>query len=244
MLPSPPPYPHTSVHFCLMIYGFAHTFQREAWSLSDGVSAGFIGFDPPTTSTICTNLATLVRLCIHLCFKWYLRTGATTVISLMYFFRLTSEEIFFFPLPLWPRTKGTDTTRQAWKCAKWPLLEISINPWTSFAVSLVPYRFHAPPPASPSLGVWAYPPASLSHFVLTLNTVTSEYTLCLSTLLLNIGILFFSFLQHSLLANMWFQILNFDVEGLKKEKKNKKLVGPQKILGGKIDCRIGCLQAK
>lgn len=243
MLPSPPPYPHTSVHFCLMIYGFAHTFQREAWSLSDGVSAGFIGFDPPTTSTICTNLATLVRLCIHLCFKWYLRTGATTVISLMYFFRLTSEEIFFFPLPLWPRTKGTDTTRQAWKCAKWPLLEISINPWTSFAVSLVPYRFHAPPCESFPRCLSLSPCLSFAfcvnfkhcnkwiHIVLIHPSVEHRDS-------------FFSFLQHSLLANMWFQILNFDVEGLKKEKKNKKLVGPQKILGGKIDCRIGCLQAK
>lgn len=141
------------------------TFQSEAWRLSDGVSAGFIGFDPPTRPTICTNSDWIQRF------------------------------IFYFsPSPLWPRSKGDGDHTAGWKCPKWPLLSIPINPWTSFAVTLVPSRFHTSPPtpfpASPSLGVW-YPPASLAHFVLTLNTVISEYTLCLSTLLLNIGFFFF-----------------------------------------------------
>lgn len=50
-------------------------------------------------------------------------------------------------------------------------------------------------------------------------------------LLLNIGIFFL--LQHSLLANMWFQILNFDVEG------KKKVGGPKKtFLGDRLQDRL------
>lgn len=141
--------------FCLMIYGFAHTFQREAWSLSDGVSAGFIGFDPPTTSTICTNLATLVRLCIHLCFKWYSRTGATTVISLMYFFRLTSE-IFFFPPPL-AKGQGDRHHTSGLEMSEVTSPRNINKPMNKFCCIFSTLQIPCPPPASPSLGVWAYP---------------------------------------------------------------------------------------
>lgn len=47
--PRRPP-PTAVVGFCLIIYGFAHTLQSEAWHLSEGALAGFIGFDPPTAS--------------------------------------------------------------------------------------------------------------------------------------------------------------------------------------------------
>lgn len=69
-----------------MIYGFAHKLQSEAWSLSEGVLAGFIGFDRPTTSTICTTqLQSLLSVKkSNDAFKKYLRTGAA-VINLMYF---------------------------------------------------------------------------------------------------------------------------------------------------------------
>lgn len=142
-----PPLPPHQCPFRLMIYGFAHTFQREAWSLSDSVSAGFIGFDPPTTSAICTNLATLVCLCVHLC-SWVILENRShhSNKSNVIFSDWLQRRYFFSPLPLWPRSKGTDITRQAWKCPKWPLLDISINPWTSFAVSLVPLQIPCPLP--------------------------------------------------------------------------------------------------
>lgn len=50
---SPFPYPSLVSNLLNNLYGFAHVLQSEAWSLSEGVLVGYIGFDPPTTSTIC-----------------------------------------------------------------------------------------------------------------------------------------------------------------------------------------------
>lgn len=75
-------------------------------------------------------------------------------------------------------------------------------------------------------------PASLSHFVLTLNTVTSEYTLCLSTLLLNIGILFFFFFAAFLVSKHVVSNLKLWRGRFKKKKKMKNWWAPKNI-GGK-----------
>lgn len=58
MCPSPLA-PHRC-QFCLIINGFAHILQSEAWRLSEGVLVGFIGFDAPTASPLCITRSTTV----------------------------------------------------------------------------------------------------------------------------------------------------------------------------------------
>lgn len=143
------------------------TFQSEAWSLSDGVPVGFIGFDPLARSTICTNSDWIQRF------------------SLFLFF------LFSLLAPLAKIQGGEGHHTAGWKCPKWPLLKYVNKPMDEFCCIFSTFQipYLTPPPAPHPSPASPFPrclmprpptppPASLAHFVLTLKHCNKWNTHC------------------------------------------------------------------